>query len=62
MTRLFCVLVVTSAMLAAGTSSPAAKMDPKIKKAVSKGLEWLAKSQRPKQGYWEANGGSTASP
>src|ERR1044071_7300027 len=30
--------------------------DPKIKKAVSSALDWLASEQKP-QGYWEAQGG-----
>ena len=57
MIRLFCMLVISWAVLAAGTSAPAAKTDPKVKQAIGKALEWLAKTQRPKQGFWEANGG-----
>lgn len=50
---LFCGLTLLSASF-----SPihAAKMDPVVKKAVDRSLDWLA-SQQKKQGYWEANGG-----
>lgn len=38
-------------------SAPAAKLDPAVRKSVTKGLDWLATKQNKKQGYWEANGG-----
>ncbi len=39
-----------------GNAANAKDPDPKIKLAVSRGLDWLAREQR-RPGYWEANGG-----
>jgi hypothetical protein len=55
--RQFCVaLVFCAGVFALPASVRAAAPDGKVKAAVSKGLDYLAREQR-RQGYWEANGG-----
>ncbi|MFO1019896.1 MAG: prenyltransferase/squalene oxidase repeat-containing protein [Planctomycetales bacterium] len=53
-------LLFAAAVLTCIGSSPlpvqAKSNDPRIKQAVSRGLDYLAREQR-RQGYWEANGG-----
>ncbi|MFQ5732109.1 MAG: prenyltransferase/squalene oxidase repeat-containing protein [Planctomycetaceae bacterium] len=61
MMRLLTLTVLSAALLSA-TTARAAKIrkNPKltrdIKKSVARGLDWLARQQRP-QGYWDANQG-----
>src|SRR5262245_39624911 len=53
MNRRECLL----ALIAASSGSSvawAARPDPKVKAAVARALDWLAKEQK-RQGYWEAN-------
>lgn len=44
-------------LLVPGREARAEKQDPKVKAAVDKALDYLAKRQRRNQGYWEANRG-----
>jgi squalene cyclase len=50
------VLVGLGLWLADGASARAAAKDPKVKRAVAKGLQWVADSQS-KRGHWTANEG-----
>ncbi len=55
----FAICTLHFAMLASSSSSPpasAAAKDPKVQKAVTKGLDWVANSQS-KLGHWTANEG-----
>ena len=58
MKRILLVLLTMSPLVAINQPVEAAKRrkDPKITKAVTKALGFLAREQR-RQGYWEANGG-----
>lgn len=57
MRNVLAFLLILSWLNLPGTHLIAAKTrDPKVKKAVSSALEFLAREQR-RQGYWEANGG-----
>jgi len=59
MLRLMCRSLVCAAVLLGGYSAEAAKKkvkDPKVKQAVIRALDYLAREQR-RQGYWEANTG-----
>jgi hypothetical protein len=49
-------LLVCTGVFALAAQTRAAVPDAKVKAAVSKGLDYLAREQR-RQGYWEANGG-----
>lgn len=53
-------ILIAGLMLIAGlcvvSGAQAGKLDPKIKREVIRGLDYLAREQR-RQGYWEANGG-----
>jgi hypothetical protein len=50
------VLLVLPVMLLVGRPVSAERLDPTIKKAADRALDFLAREQR-RQGYWEANGG-----
>jgi hypothetical protein len=50
------VFFAASLLVAAPVPVSAGKMDPAIKREVTRALDWLAAEQR-RQGYWEANGG-----
>lgn len=50
------VLLVLPVMLLVSRPVSAERLDPAIKKAAEKSLDFLAREQR-RQGYWEANGG-----
>lgn len=50
------VLLVLPVVLLVGRPVSAERLDPAIKKAAEKALDFLAREQR-RQGYWEANGG-----
>ena len=57
--RVALVTTVAVAVLATGTQTSDAKKrkkDPRVTKATTRALDYLAKEQR-RQGYWEANGG-----
>lgn len=56
MRQLSITLLIALFLFAAATAGRAAQPDPKVKAAVTKGLDFLAREQR-RQGYWEANGG-----
>ncbi len=56
--RRFAVVIigVCAGLLVDGSTTSAAHPDPRVKLAVTKALDYLAREQR-RQGYWEANGG-----
>src|SRR5687767_14914790 len=55
--KLFVCVAMSAVAIVAAAVAPvqAAKLDPAVRKSVTKGLDWLV-SQQKKQGYWEANG------
>lgn len=56
MQRIFIACLLLVALLVPASIARAGKLDPKIKRDVVRGLDFLAREQR-RQGYWEANGG-----
>jgi hypothetical protein len=54
MNRRQCLLSLAAAALVSPARGLAGRVDPKIRTAVGRALDWLAREQK-RQGYWEAN-------
>jgi hypothetical protein len=53
--RQFLALAGASVLCGAIPAAQAGRLDPKVKAAVGRALDWLAREQKKGQGYWEAN-------